>query len=171
MNKSIKLLLILALFSIELLSQNENPLGQLQFLVDSKWQASGEWGNNAEYNQTIISEWSLNKKIIKQKIQGIVNPETGQTGLRNEAIIAFDEDENKIKSWIFDIYGEIIETIIIIENENIYVEYPYKYGGETKTFRDVWIKIDNDTFEYRVELKEKERWKNLLLNGKVKRIN
>ena len=103
------------------------------------------------------------------KTYGTINQETGEYGLRNEGIRAWDAETGKIRFWEFDIYGGITTGDCNLENGTIHFEYSYKINGEEKRLRDSWTPIDKDTYKYEIVMQENGEWSKVLLSSERER--
>ena len=146
----------------------ENPLNKLSFLVENSWEVKGNWiNNNQEFRQELEGEWGLNRKIIKLNIYGVVNIETGERGLRNEVVIAYDSFKQEYKYYTFDVHGGITECIIEFEGDKMDIKYKYPISGKERDFRDTWIRKDDDTFYYQIVMSDENNEEVKLLEGKA----
>lgn len=122
----------------------------LSEMIGGKWVIQTKWENGGEFHQEQIFEWGLNETIIKVTTFGTVNQKTGEFGLRNEGIRAWDGQEKVMKFWEFDVFGGITTGTCGVDSNAFYYEYEYAPDGNPQTFRDVWTKIDLDTYKYQV---------------------
>lgn len=120
-------------------------------LVGGKWETKGKWGNGGEFHQEIIVETELTKNIFIVKTHDYIDSKQFDNHRRNYGIRAWDDKENKMRFWEFDVFGGIIMGEVIIEGQNIYhiYQYPDKQGG-TRTLADAWIYEDKDTYSFKV---------------------
>ena len=171
--KIFKIIFLSAVFiSLTLTAQEDNPLNKLAFLAESDWAETGTWlRSGKEFNQKMKGEWGLNKKIIKLKIDGVVNMETGERGLRNEGIFAYDSFNQQLKYYVFDVYGGLAESDVVFEEDKIHIKYQVPLQGKLTDFRDTWTRIDEDSFDYEIFMINEEGKETKLLEGKVLKIN
>lgn len=134
--------------------EKKSPLAIFEQFTTGKWEMNGQWSNGKKFRQAQIFKWSLNKKIVKVQTFGTVNQKTGQFGLRNEGIRAWDATKKQIVFWEFDVFGGITKGICTVEGKNIY--YDYLYMG--KNFRDSWVFVNANKYEYKVGVYEQGKW-------------
>lgn len=137
-----------------LAQQNESPLVVFEQFVTGKWEMNGTWSNGQKFRQAQTFEWGLDKKIVKVKTFGTINQKTGAYGLRNEGVRAWDAQKKQIVFWEFDVFGGITQGTCTVEGHNIYYDYPY----QGKNFRDSWVYINPNKYEYKVGLYENGKW-------------
>lgn len=146
-----------------------NPLERIKNLVGGQWEINGKWGDGTEFNQEVFYEWGLNKKILKVKTYGTVNIETGEHGLRNEGIRAFDETNNKIIFWEFDVFGGIVEGEVLTENKDIFFNYDYKVDGTVYSMSDKWEFVTKDKYIFKVRMKKNGKYEELLVSEIIRK--
>jgi len=151
-------------------SQNKTTLDKLSFLVESDWLTIGTWNDGTPFKQKSSAEWGLNGTIIKINQTGIINLETGERGVRNEAIITLNKIEEKLQLYVFDVYGSIIETDIIFDSDKIYFEYVCNDGKTIMKLRDTLEKIDDDSYNFILAATENDTWNHILLTGKMQSV-
>ncbi len=166
----IALLIILPALMVAQSNKN-NELEEFRFLIDSDWETTGKWENGTPFEQIYSSEWGLNKSIIKIKMTGIINLETGEKGIRNEAIITYDKKLQGYKMYIFDVFGGTTISTISLDGNKIYFVYNYDNEGYKMKMRNTWIKKDENNFGLIIEAEENDKWGKILLNGNIKKIN
>lgn len=128
-----------------------------------------KWPNGQVFKQEVIYEWALNKKLLKVKTYGTINPETGEYGLRNEGFRAWDSETEKILFWEFDIFGGITSGECVLENGAYHFEYFYKINDEVRKMRDSWTPVDENSYKYEVVMREGGAWSKVLLSEIMKR--
>lgn len=149
----------------------EEGMNAIAQLIGGKWVAEGKWQQDGKkFKQEVIFEWGLDHNIIKVKTYGITDPETGEFGLRNEGIRAWDDKDNAMKFWEFDIFGGITSGTCIVDEQQVHYQYEYKIDDSYALFRDTWTKIDDDTYRYRVGIVEHGKWQSILLDTTFKRV-
>ena len=139
-------------------------------LIGGKWVAEGKWQDGKKFKQELKFMWGLSHNIIKVKTYAIIDQETGEFGLRNEGIRAWDDKDNAMKFWEFDIFGGITTGTCIIDGDQIHYQYEYKMDESYALFRDTWTKIDEDSYRYRVGIVEDGKWQSILLDTTFKRV-
>ncbi len=166
-----KLLLLLLLFSSvpSKAQDSTNHLTMLNFITEDAWEQKGTWSNGSGFHQTFSAEWELNNRIIRMRVEGIVNMQTGERGIRNEGIFAYDAEAGIIKLYIFDIFGEITECNVEASESKITVSYDYIVNNNSNEMRDEWIKVSNDKYQYTVSIHKRGKWETLL-DGNMTRI-
>ena len=139
-------LLLIAMFLPVLAIGQTTNLSHFQNFVGGKWQMEGKWSNGKTFKQEVVFNWGLNKNIVKVKTFGVTNPQTGEYGLRNEGIRAWNKEKNTIEFWEFDLFGGITEGTCNFEGKNLF--YLYNYHGEE--LKESWIYIDENTYSYEI---------------------
>lgn len=161
--------LLLLLGTVSTLAQNNNaqlPLNIFEHFIGGKWEMKGQWPNGQKFKQVQIFKWGLNKKIVKVQTFGTVNQKTGEFGLRNEGIRAWDAQKKQIVFWEFDVFGGITPGACTVEGKNIY--YNYAYQGQN--FRDSWVYVNANKYEYKVGIYDNGKWGKVFLKGHYQRV-
>lgn len=165
------IILSTVLISLTLSAQEESPLNRLAFLVENDWRETGTWlKSGREFDQKLSGEWSLNNKIIKLHTEGIVNMETGERGLRNEGIFAYDSFNQKLKYYAFDVYGGLAESEVIFEEDKIHIKYQVPLQGKLTDFKDTWTRTDENTFSLEIAMTNQEGLEIIILEGKLEKL-
>lgn len=156
-----KLLIVLLLYSVWGYGQTskEAAFETLDNLVGGKWLYEGQWGNGQKFKQEQIFEWGLNRQVMKVKIYGIVNQESGEYGLRNEGIRAWDAKAQTLKFYEFDVFGGVTVGECVFEEDRFHYEYLYEIEGKQQLMRDTWKLVDKDTYLFSVSMKSGDEWK------------
>ena len=146
MNSKSLFLILLVIVPLVGFTQNQSDLDSFSNLIDGKWLTEGEWANGAKFKQEIDFEWGLNRKIVKVKTYGTVDPKTGEYGLRNEGIRAWNTKDSVIQFWEFDIFGGVTKGICYFKDKNLH--YEYEYHGER--LKESWLFVDENTYQYQI---------------------
>lgn len=167
----IKYLLLVLLLSSTLSygqTSKETAYKALENLVGGTWLYEGQWGNGQKFKQEHIFEWGLNRQIMKVKTYGTVNQETGEYGLRNEGIRAWDTKTETVKFYEFDVFGGATIGDCVFEKDRFHYEYLYEIEGRQQLMRDTWKFMDKDTYLFSVNLKSGDEWK-VFSSNEIKR--
>lgn len=119
--------------------------------VGGKWVTQGKWKGGADFHQEVTVQMELTRNIFTVKTRDYIDSKKFEDAVRNYGIRAWDQKEEKMKFWEFDVFGGIITGEVVVEGNNVYLvyEYPDKSGG-TKLLADVWIYVDKNTYIYKV---------------------
>ncbi len=167
-----RIVLSVLIFPLLAFSQDEkeSAMNALAEMIGGKWVIHTKWENGGEFRQEQIFEWGLGKTIIKTTTYGTVNQETGEFGLRNEGIRAWDSAAKQMKFWEFDVFGGITTGVCGMEGNSFYYEYEYAPEGEMQIFRDVWTKIDKNTYSYQIGIYKDGKFAKVFLEVEAKRV-
>ncbi|MGB0526119.1 MAG: hypothetical protein ACPGJS_24265 [Flammeovirgaceae bacterium] len=164
------LVLIMGFHQIKAQQTREEAMEAISQLIGGKWVAEGKWLDGKQFKQEIIYEWGLDHNIIKVKTYGYTDQGQREFGLRNEGIRAWDDKDNAMKFWEFDIFGGITTGSCLVDQNQVHYQYEYKIDESYALFRDTWTKIDDDTYRYRVGIVEDGKWESVLLDTTFKRV-
>lgn len=153
------LLSIACSFSVKA-QEADDFLNAFENLCGGTWYVEANWSSGDAFKQETQYEKSLDGKIIKIKTFGTINIETGERGLRNEGICAFDKASKSYKFWSFDVFGDYTQGDLIIEGKDIY--YRYTYNGQQLT--EVWQFKNENTYHYIIGTMENNEWKQKYLD-------
>lgn len=159
--KRLLILVIVTLINPVLQAQNakETAFEKMKNLAGGSWTYEGQWPNGKPFRQEYIFEWGLDKQILKVQTYGTINMETGEHGLRNEGIRAWDDVTGSMRFWEFDVFGGVTEGVLVFEGDIIHYEYEYEIEGRNELFRDSWEYVDKNTYLLSVKMKIEEGWK------------
>lgn len=163
--KNLLIILITVLLSASTMAAQEGNTMEELFgnMTSGKWHIEAEWNKSGmPFVQDVVYEWSLDKKIIKAKTYGTVNMETEEFGLRNEGIRAYDPAKGKVGFWEFDVYGNVVTGNVIKENGTLHYEYEQEINGNKTLFRDGWTRVDDNTYNFTVNMMKEGEWLTLL---------
>ena len=160
-----KKIIYLILFLPYILGAQEGPLDIFKALEGSVWSAEGKWGDGSSFKQDVSYEFALNNTIVIAHSMGYTNREQTEFGPRNHGIRQYDETENVIRFWEFDVFGGVTQGIVVSDGRNII--YNYEYGGTALT--EIWQYKDDDTYDFTVGIYEDGQWTQKFLETQFKR--
>jgi hypothetical protein len=145
-------------FIVPAASQSQNPdttrekaYNAYSMLVGGTWETKGQWQNGGEFHQEIVVETELTQNIFIVKTHDYIDSKQFEHARRNYGIRAWDEKEQKMKFWEFDVFGGITTGEVIIRGNDIYHVYQYRdRQGQLRTLADIWIYIDENSYTYKV---------------------
>lgn len=159
------ILIFILLTPLWIYSQN-SELSIFDNLVSKIWKAEGNWGDGSKFKQEITMDYSLNKTLVIVNSIGFIDKEQTKLGMRNHGIRQFDKESNSIKFWEFDVFGGLTEGTVFSEGKNIV--YQYAYGDSVVT--DMWIYLNESTYNFKVGNYEDGVWKQVYLDTQFKAI-
>lgn len=134
-------------------SLNAQDLASFKNLVGSTWVSEGKQLGGFDGKTEKVFEWGLDGKIVKVKTW-TTDPQSGEFGLRNEGVRAWDQAAGKVLFYEFDKFGGITKGEVIMEESSLHYQYEY----EGLTLRDSWQKVDENTYDYTVGQWENGDW-------------
>ena len=138
-------------------SQTDHPLSVFVPLLDRTWMASGKWNDGNPFQQEITFEEALSGSIIKTTSDGYLDEEKTIWGHRNHGIRQWDQSDEIIKFWEYDVYGGVTTGTVTVDDKNFY--YQYNYGeGESLVVTDYWQFVDRDTYSVTVGIYKDGSW-------------
>lgn len=145
-----------------LFAQEENMmLMPFKPLMEGTWKGEGNWKDGRAFKQEVVYEWGLGKQNVKAHTKSLTDT-LGNFGDFSEMIHAWDNNENKIRFWTFDIHGNIVEGVVQTKKKQIWYVYDYTLEDGTKqTLTDAWIWIKDDKYMMKVGVVEGEEWKDV----------
>ncbi len=164
--KTIQILLLFTLVSHLSWSQ-KSELSVFKNLTDKVWQAEGNWGDGSKFKQEIVFTFDLDSTIVITKSKGFTNKERTEYGSRNHGIRKYDVATKTIKFWEFDVFGGLTKGEVTIDGKNIL--YQYQYGESVVT--DMWIYVDDNTYNFKVGSYADGKWKQVYLETQFKAVN
>ncbi|MEW7290844.1 hypothetical protein [Aquimarina sp. 2304DJ70-9] len=158
---------VLFFFITQITLAQESNLSIFKPLTNKVWKAQGNWGDGSKFKQEIVFEFDLNNNIVITKSKGFTNKEQTQYGSRNHGIRKYDVATKTIKFWEFDVFGGLTKGEVILDGNNIL--YQYQYGESVVT--DMWIYVDNNTYNFKVGSYADGKWKQVYLETQFKAVN
>ncbi len=173
--KTIIFIVIMAITSLSYSQSQveENTFKGHQNLIGGIWKSASDaaWGDGTPFKQHIVYKESLNGQIIKTQTKGNISQQGKEFGLRNESIIFYDKEKNKLKFYVFDVFGSLTSGKIGYQDHDIY--YSYKYSGSTSDLilTDCWKFIDKNTYNFTVGVYDEtnNKWEKKFLETQFKR--
>ncbi|RMH60837.1 MAG: hypothetical protein D6677_13000 [Calditrichaeota bacterium] len=157
--------LIFSVLIIPLLAMSqENRLAVFKPLVGKTWRAEGKWSNGRPFIQEKTFEYGLDSTIVLVNTTGFVDREKGLLGKRNFGIRQYDKHTDTIKFWEFDVFGGLSTGTVQAEGKNLI--YQYAYGD--KTITNMWIRVNDTTWLFKVGIRQNGKWEKLYLETRFK---
>jgi hypothetical protein len=136
-------------------------------LVGKTWRAAGKWWSGVEFRQEVRFDWNLEKQIVVAAGKGFIEPPTQAWGQRNFGTRYWNKEENTFQFSNHELSGGKTEGTITLKDGDIY--YHYDYNGIQMT--DLWEKVDEKTYNFKVGLFEDGKWTKEFLNTQFTDIN
>ena len=152
--------LLIVCLSLSNANAQERSLSVFDPLVNSTWQANGQWGDGSAFKQQIHFRESLNGKVIIADSKGFTNKEQTNYGNRNHGIRWYDQEGGKLRFWEFDVFGGLTQGEVSSQAKNII--YTYNYGGTEVT--DMWEFVNDSTYNFKVGSYSNGQWQQVYLN-------
>jgi hypothetical protein len=152
-------------------AQNKH-LSHYDNLLGGMWVTDAEWEDGTPFKLEIEYYYGLSNQIIKTRTMGNISATAYEHGLRNEGIIAWNQEDELIQFWEFDIFGGITSGSSELSNGKILYHYSYKMGDQSYSLTDMWEYIDDNQYKYIVGEydPENQSWKQIYLNTVMRRI-
>lgn len=142
----------------------EKALSIFEPLMGKTWEAHGNWRNGTKFKQEVTFEYSLDSTLVITRSKGFTDQEQSRYGDRNHGIRKFDNDNNVIEFWEFDVFGGVTHGEVVQDGKNIL--YHYRYGESRIT--DMWEFEDHGTYNFTVGEYSNGKWKQKYLETQFK---
>jgi hypothetical protein len=127
----------------------EEILERLGRLAGGRWAAEGAWSNGTAFRQEQAYSWELDSTLIGVATYGAQN--TGELAAQSYGIRAWSSAEQRMLFWEFNTSGGITSGRVGADGEEgFFYEYTYAVNGTSRTLRDVWRRIDENTYAFTV---------------------
>jgi hypothetical protein len=125
-----------------------------------EWTVEGKWADGNSLHARSVYEWGLGKKIMTAKTF-VMNGEKEYQ--RYEGVLAWRPEKKSLYEISFAFDGAISEYLIESKDKDTLLIgwKPYTEGKESKVRQTIRF-LDRDQFQWVVELKNGEEWKQLI---------
>jgi len=137
----------------------ENKMAPLDRFA-GEWSVEGKWSDGSSLRARAVYEWGLGKKILKAKTFVMDGAKEYQ---RYEGILAWHPEKKSLYEISFAFDGAISEVLIESKDKDtLRLGWkPFAEGKESKVRQTIRF-LDGDHFQWVVELKAGEEWKQLI---------
>ena len=162
MKKLYTLLCILVVPAL-LLAQEENMmLFPFKPLMEGVWKGEGKWKDGKPFKQEIAWSWGIGNQHVDYEVKSFLDTAGTSFGLAAKGTHSWDQKENKIRFWSFDVNGTVLEGIVKTKRKQLHYVYDYPMGdGTTVTLTEAWIWIKDDKYMNKIGVLEGEEWKEI----------
>ena len=144
----------------------EDKLQGFDNLINKTWIAEGEWPNGLVFKQEVTFSYDLNKTIVIANSKGFTDKDQTEYGNRNHGIRQYNEANDRVEFWEFDVFGGVTTGIVVFNGKDMY--YQYTYGDNV--FTDYWEYINDDTYKYTVGNYKDGQWEVIYLETEFKKL-
>jgi hypothetical protein len=125
-----------------------------------EWTVEGKWADGNTLRARNVYEWGLGKKIMTSKT---FVRDGNREYQRYEGVMAWRPEKNSLFHISFAFDGAISESLVESKDrDTILIGWkPYTEGKESKVRQTIRF-LDKDQFQWVVELKDGEEWKQLI---------
>jgi hypothetical protein len=137
----------------------ENKLSALERLP-GEWTVEGKWSNGSGLKARAVYEWGLGKKILKTKT---IVKDGEREYQRYEGIIAWHPEKKSLFQISFAFDGGMTENLIDAKDKDtLQVGWTPFAKDKPAPVRQTLRFLDDDRFQWVVELKQGEKWVQLI---------
>lgn len=133
-------------------------------LMGATWQVEGNWKDGKPFKQEVKYSWALNDQHVRMNTNSYLDTNFTSFGAFSEGMHSWDAGSNTLKFSIYDIYGNIIQGIVVTKEKTIQYIYDYTMkDGSVLTMTDALIWVKPDKYMFKVGTMEDGEWKETYL--------
>jgi len=133
-------------------------------IVGATWKANGKWKDGRPFKQEVEYRWGVGSQNVQVATKSYLDTSFTGFGAFSEGVHAWDNNNNQIRFWNFDMYGNIVEGKVLTKGKDITYVYNYKAEDGTEiAMTDMWKWVKEDKYMFKVGTMEDGEWKEVYL--------